>query len=315
MSVALFKDPSPEGPDAFVLALARRGIAARCIQVLETTLEIAGVAAALASTDLAFDAIVLTSHRAGDALGEAIKRVPPDIALRLCVPTFVVGRRTAEAARAALPTLPPDLIMGADVGSAEKLAPVVLRELSTRLHRDTGDFRPPSILFLCGDKRLDTLPRQLAAGGMVVTELVAYTTSPASIGSELFPEVPPSVDHTTVTASASGTTSGSASLSGHGVATSTASRSSGGAGGVVALVFFSPSGCDVALGSVLVMQAIAAGVPCFALGPTTAQALESRGIRVAGVAEFPNPECLAEAVFRELAHHHDPALAVTVEPR
>lgn len=278
MSVALFKDPSPEGPDAFVLALERRGIAARCIQVLETTLEIAGVAAALASPDLAFDAIVLTSHRAGDALGEAIKRVPPAIASRLCVPTFVVGRRTAEAARAALPMLSADLIMGADMGSAEKLAPVILRELSTRLYRDAGDFRPASILFLCGDKRLDTLPRQLATGGMVVTELVAYTTSPASLGSELFPDI---------------TSAGT------------------GASDVLALAFFSPSGCDIALGSALIMQAIAAGVPCFALGPTTAQSLVGRGILVAGVAESPNPESLAEAVFRGLAHH-DPT---GTEPR
>ena len=289
-SIVLFKDP-PIGelePDAFVTSLdgtcksAGIEVVARCVPVLQTTLNVEGVAAALSSY-MSFDAFAITSHRAGEAMREAVADLPQLISHLNQVPVFVVGQRTADSIRAALPALPDDFIIGADSGNAEILASVMLRDLPSRAVRGADDVRPPSVLFLCGDKRLDVLPTQLRAGGMLVTETVAYTTAPApaaSIGSACFP------------ASSATCTGGS-------------DRSHPDAPGapcpvprVSTFVFFSPSGCEAALASCAVLDAaLLHGVPCVALGPTTAQALLRLGVVAAGVARTPSPEGLAAAVL------------------
>lgn len=288
--VILFRDPgSSEGPDAFVAALSQRGLTARCVPVLETHLDVTALASALLAPDLTLDALAVTSHRACDALREAATLLPPALMERLLVPTFVVGQRTATAVRAALPALRAELVLGADAGSAEKLAPIVQLELPRLATRAAGEEeRPLTVLFLCGDRRLDTLPAQLRAGGMRVLEVTTYSTAPAA---------PDRI-----------------------ASAADMSRAA-------ACVFFSPSGCQAVLaspelaallaprpsrfsvcssaaagGGVTTSACVASGasVPCVALGPTTAQALVRLGVPVARVSASPSPVSLAEAVVSAL---------------
>lgn len=276
-AIFLFKDP--DEPDAFALSVtARTDRPAVCVPVLRTQLELNGLAAALCGPDLQFDALVVTSHRACDALFEVLKELPPAHASKLVGRrVFVVGRRTAAAIRVALPSLSSSDVLGADAGSAEKLAPIILRDLSLR--PEGGAKKPPLLLFICGDKRLDTLPRQLRAEGVGVTEIVAYSTAPTS---------PTTIEE---------------------VCFATGRESANAA----AFVFFSPSGIDAALSSDLVRDAVSRGVPCVALGPTTAQALKRLGLAVAAVAASPTPEALADAVQRAIGdakHRAEAALCV-----
>lgn len=290
--VILFRDPGPpDEPDAFAAALLQRGLAARCVSVLDTHLEAASVATALLSPDLSIDALVVTSHRACEALSEALCSLPPAATGRVMVPTFVVGQRTATAVRAALPALRSEQIFGADAGSAEKLVPIILLELPRLVVGAPGVKRPLNVLFLCGDRRLDTLPVQLRAGGVDVLEVVAYTTAPMA------------PDRIALATDLSNT---------------------------AACVFFSPSGCQAVLASAALAAALATSVPamagggssatgttellpsgpragtcppevpCIALGPTTAQALARLGVPVARVSASPSPTALADAVVSAL---------------
>jgi uroporphyrinogen-III synthase len=251
----LFKDC--DDGDALSIALLRAGYAPFFCPVLETTLHSDRITRAVLDAQSAgrvFDAVVLSSHRAGEALAKA--DLPPDLFSKM--PIFVVGHRTAASVRLALPALSAEMLVGAESGSAEVLAGCMIERLSA--------LQSPSVLFCCGEKRLDVLPDKLSSVGIRVVEAVAYSTSPLS---------PASI---------------SAAFASHW-------HSSGAA--LAALVFFSPSGVHAATSAPSVRDALAS-CPCIALGPTTAKALTSAGIRVSGVASAPTPEGVLEAIGRAL---------------
>ena len=161
--VTLFKEADEK--DVFSVRLSQCGFTVRCIPVLTTKLSVASVSEALCNDDLEFDAVVLTSQRACNALKEAVAKLTPTQQARLCVPYYVVGRRTADSLRDALPDLPEELILGSDTGSAEKLAPFILQHLPPKVI--SANLKcAPKVLFFCSDKRLDALPELLHVGGI-----------------------------------------------------------------------------------------------------------------------------------------------------
>jgi uroporphyrinogen-III synthase len=75
-------------------------------------------------------------------------------------PVYVVGPRTADAVRE-LGLTP----IGAETGNAEALAQHIVQQ----------HFEAP-LLFLCGSRRRDVIPKQLQAAGTVFAELCVYET-------------------------------------------------------------------------------------------------------------------------------------------
>ncbi|MDX1545967.1 MAG: uroporphyrinogen-III synthase [Rhodothermales bacterium] len=102
--------------------------------------------------------LILTSPRAAEALA----RVWTDAHARAWRgrTVFAVGPRTADGARAL--GLAPE---GEEAGEAHALA-----------ERIAGRPFAAPLLFLCGDRRRDELPRALAAAGIAVREQVVYET-------------------------------------------------------------------------------------------------------------------------------------------
>lgn len=105
-----------------------------------------------------YDGLILTSPRAVEALTMAMPWLPTENVVWHAKAIFAVGPRTASELRAIGfdPT-------GEGSGSAEMLAEYVL-------HRD---FERP-LLFLCGDRRRDTLPSRLRECGITLEELCIY---------------------------------------------------------------------------------------------------------------------------------------------
>ena len=145
---------SAREPDPYVAALEEAGFTARCVPVLTFEMANRGALAERLRRPAAYAGLVLTSPRAVLALDGL------DLDAWQAVPTFVVGPATAEAA--AQRGLSP---VGEDAGHADALANhIVQRSLD----------RP--LLFLCGDRRRDTLPDRLEAACVALEELVVYRT-------------------------------------------------------------------------------------------------------------------------------------------
>ncbi len=141
-------------PDPYVAALDAVGFAARCVPVLRfEPVERSQLAETMAQAGN-YAGLILTSPRAADALHGL------DLAAWRENPTFVVGPATAERARTL--GLRPE---GEEAGQADDLATAILA------HR----FDRP-LLFLCGDRRRDTLPERLRAAGLALEERVVYRT-------------------------------------------------------------------------------------------------------------------------------------------
>lgn len=145
---------SAREPDPYVAALEEAGFTARCVPVLTFERANRGALIERLQRPAAYAGLVLTSPRAAQALDGL------DLEAWQSVPTFVVGPATAEAA-AQLGLSP----VGDEAGHADALADrIVQRSLD----------RP--LLFLCGDRRLDTLPDRLQAAGVALEEVVVYRT-------------------------------------------------------------------------------------------------------------------------------------------
>lgn len=145
----------PTEPDPYIAAFDDVGFDAWCVPVLD--FEPAGHAALaehLAEPER-YSGLVLTSPRAAEGLAGQ------DVSAWQDKPVFVVG--PATAARARRLGLQP---RGEEAGSAEALAEVVIAGLPTK-----------PLLFLCGDRRRDTLPGCLREADVPLEECVVYRTT------------------------------------------------------------------------------------------------------------------------------------------
>ena len=107
-----------------------------------------------------YSGLVLTSPRAVQALDEALCWLPSETALWHTKPVFVVGPRTAADVRAI--GFDP---AGADSGSAHQLADYLV----------AASFSAP-LLYLCGNRRRDTLSSRLQTASIPFEELCVYET-------------------------------------------------------------------------------------------------------------------------------------------
>jgi uroporphyrinogen-III synthase len=206
------------------------------------------------------------------------------------LPVFCVGNRTwgvLASVSSVCAACPP-----AD-NAAELLAAVVARA------RDLGVTHDRPLLFLCGDKRLDTLPDGLRAAGIPVKELAVYATQP--------------VDEAELAASILRALPLAPPLTGTPPLAPLRATGLHGFVGLLCCVWFSPSGIDAAAVNPLVRTWLATptNVPLatpagylvrhVALGPTTAAALVRAGAAVAASAVKPDAAHVAAAVEQLLA--------------
>ncbi|KAI9354346.1 tetrapyrrole biosynthesis, uroporphyrinogen III synthase [Zopfochytrium polystomum] len=182
------------------------------------------------------------------------------------IPIFTVGKATATPLnRLGFKTL------GSESGKAEALADVIANHAKENPTADDGgsSSNARSVLFLCGDRRLDILPKKLREAGVGVDEFVVYET----LDNERFGED-----------------------------LSVALRAEGAGEDVgeerpAFVVFFSPSGVDVAVPQ-LQQKSWWGDCKVVAIGPTTAKRLAERGCKVFATASRPDPESLLEIVVK-----------------
>ena len=151
--IVLLRASSGSG-DPYEKALQEAGFQAESVPVLRFQF-VNAQALRDALAESRFEALVLTSPRAAEAIG------------RVGLPqqwkegaAWTVGEETARRAR--LLGLQPE---GQQAGSAEALAERIARSMPSG-----------PLLFVCGDRRRDALPTVLNAQGIEVEEVVAYET-------------------------------------------------------------------------------------------------------------------------------------------
>src|SRR5262249_29144981 len=146
--------PEPQGERTAAALRARGHDVMQC-----SLLHIENISAELGAGPWA--AVLMTSANAARAVA-----AHPRVAELKSVPVFVVGQRTAEAARAAGFTS----VASAD-GDVVELAGLVSRSLP----------RGSALLYLAGEDRAGDLPGRLRSAGFAVTTSVIYRAIPAPL--------------------------------------------------------------------------------------------------------------------------------------
>jgi uroporphyrinogen-III synthase len=149
-----------EAPDPYVSAFERAGLHAVCEPVLAFVFPNQERLQARLERRDRYEALIATSPRVGTAL-KRLFADRKDLARAWQGTTaYAVGPKTA----ARLQTVGADP-KGADAGGAAALA-----------HQIVEDAPDEDLLFLCGNRRRDTLPDRLRAEGVAFEEIVVYET-------------------------------------------------------------------------------------------------------------------------------------------
>lgn len=157
-SVVLFR--SGDEPDPFEQALNELGFVCESLPILRFEFVNEAELRQALEHPRTYDGLILTSPRAVDALTNAMPWLPTENVLWHAKAIFAVGPRTAADLR----EIGFDPI-GEGSGSAEMLAEYIVHQ----------DFKRP-LLFLCGNRRRDTLPFLLREHGVPFEELCVYTS-------------------------------------------------------------------------------------------------------------------------------------------
>ncbi|RKP24217.1 tetrapyrrole biosynthesis, uroporphyrinogen III synthase [Syncephalis pseudoplumigaleata] len=232
--------------------------------------------------------VVVTSKRAVEAFSHALHRLEHGEALARwwrTVVWFAVGPGTAAALRQALAIE----ALGAEAGEAVALSRVIIDQWTAikEAAATTTTTTAATLLFLSGEQRRDTLPRQLNAAQCPFREVSVYRVR----------ECPELAEELSAACAAMRREQHAAHW----------------------LAFFSPSGVHFALPHLNGMdlsptrppasrqagsddEAAAMTWRVAAIGATTAGALEAAGIRVDAVADIPSAQGLREAIQRCLGN-------------
>ncbi len=143
-------------PDPYVRAFAAAGMEATCVPVLAFAFPHQEALRARLRRPEDYEGLICTSPRAVRALEEALAEGGVDAGAWRAKTAYAVGPKTAAALRAL--GFAPE---GEESGSAEALAAVIANKKQ---------------LFLCGNRRRDTLPDALGEAGIPFDELVVYET-------------------------------------------------------------------------------------------------------------------------------------------
>ncbi len=151
---------SAEEPDPYLSAFEEAGLRAICEPVLAFAFpNQAALQDRLERRDH-YDRLVATSPRVATALDRVFTERDDLAQSWQGAPAYAVGPKTAARLRAV--GLDP---RGEEAGDAEALA-----------NRIVGDDPSAPLLFLCGNRRRDTLPEGLQVGGVPFEEVVVYET-------------------------------------------------------------------------------------------------------------------------------------------
>ena len=151
---------SPDDPDPYLQAFEAAGRTAVCEPVLRFTFpNQEALQTCLRQADQ-YAALVATSPRVGRALHQAFRDEPPLRALWRGRRAYAVGPKTGRWLRK----------LGLEVRGEEAGTAAAL------VDRIVADAPEGALLFLSGNRRRDTLPDGLRAGGVGVEEQVVYET-------------------------------------------------------------------------------------------------------------------------------------------
>jgi uroporphyrinogen-III synthase len=151
---------SADDPDPYVQAFSAVGFHAICRPVLRFSFPSDQALAERLRRPDAYGGIVATSPRVGRALQRIFDDEGTTHAEWEGAPAYAVGPKTAAELRALSFE-----VRGEDTGTAAALAAAI-----------AADVPPAPLLFLCGDRRRDTLPTRLAEEEIAFEELVVYET-------------------------------------------------------------------------------------------------------------------------------------------
>ncbi len=157
---------SASDPDPYVQALDEAGYEATCEPVLHFKFVHQEALAGRLAHPHRYGGLICTSPRAAEALADALRWLPDQVAAWQARPAYAVGPRTAEVLREI--GFDPE---GADSGTAEALAARI-----AQAERVEGEPAEAPLLFLAGNRRRDVLPRALDAAGITFEEQCAYET-------------------------------------------------------------------------------------------------------------------------------------------
>ena len=170
--VLLLRSPDQGPGDRYVRAFSREGFRAVCRPVLRFVLpgdeEYAGddVRSALLKPEQ-YAGLVLTSPRAAHVVAEELDCLGGAAAAWKAKPAYAVGAKTATLLRqAGLRTV------GEESGQAEALGAVIAKEENPQSEGQSG----LPLLFLCGNRRRETLPLLLRRVGVPFEERIVYET-------------------------------------------------------------------------------------------------------------------------------------------
>lgn len=215
-----------------------------------------------------YDGLILTSPRAVGMLRDALRWLPGQVAEWEAKPVYAVGPRTASDLEA-LGFEP----RGESSGSAEALVARIISDEKAR----GRPFEAP-LLFVSGTRSRRTVPDGLREADIACEEIQVYDTRARGRHQA---DTQAREDHQGETRARGAHQEMIQDLR--------AARDADW------LVFFSPSGVQ----SVLDLEEIDVSERrCAAIGPTTAAALQERGIDPAAVADEPAPQALVRAIGR-----------------
>ena len=151
---------SPSAPDPYMQALEEAGFRAACEPVLRFVFPHQQALSERLARPAHYAGLIVTSPRAVRALSDTLAEPSVQSAAWKAKPAYAVGPRTAEALRAL--GFAPE---GEETGEAAALADYIARRA-----------KGAPLLFLCGNRRRETLPERLREEGVPFEEQVVYET-------------------------------------------------------------------------------------------------------------------------------------------
>ncbi len=153
---------SADPPDGYLAAFDEVGLRAVCEPVLSFAFPRQDAFTDRLTRRADYEGVVATSPRVAAALGRAFEEQEALAQAWRGAPVYAVGPKTAGRIRDV--GLDPK---GADAGSADALAARIIDDAPTA-----------PLLFLCGNRRRDTIPRRLRDADIPFEEMVVYETHP-----------------------------------------------------------------------------------------------------------------------------------------